>query len=102
MYWYYPYANINQHAEHSQRDQREERVFSEDLLSRNIGKRVTVYLTFEENREWNARKVTGTLRAVGRDFFVIREQSTGKDQMYLNINIDYFVFEDKPATLISK
>ncbi|SFI96105.1 spore coat protein GerQ [Thermoflavimicrobium dichotomicum] len=103
MYWYYPYANVSQQSQpqqmgvSQQRDR--DRVFSEDFLQNNIGRKVTVYLTFEENTQWNAKKITGTLRAVGRDYFVIRDQVTGKDHMFLNINLDYFVFEDKPAVI---
>lgn len=73
-----------------------DRIYSEDLLQRNIGNVVTVYLTYENNNKWNARVVTGTIREVGRDFFVLRDQKTGKDNMLLNINVDYIVFE-RPA-----
>lgn len=101
MYWQYPY-NYQQSGNISQVgnvQQRVERVYSEDLLQRNIGKNITVYLTFENNKQWNARTVTGTLREVGRDFILVKDRQTGKDQMYLNINIDYIVFVDAPATL---
>lgn len=90
MYWSYPYhytAGVSQ---------RTERMFSEDLLSRNIGKKVTVYLTYENNEQWNAQVVTGVIREVGRDFVLLRESKTGKDIMLLNININYIVFE-QPA-----
>jgi spore germination protein Q len=78
--------------------QRQEREYSEDLMQKNIGRVITVYLTFENNKQWNAKVVTGTLRAVGRDFIVVRDQQTGKDHMFLNINVDYIVF-DRPAVL---
>lgn len=93
MYWPYydPYqANINQ---------RQERSYSEDLLQANIGRKVTAYMTYEQNKEWNARVFTGILRAVGRDYFVLRERQTGKDLLLLNINLDYLYFDDKPAAL---
>ena len=79
---------------------RHERRFSEEFLQANVGKVVTVYLTFENNPRWPAKSVTGTLRNVGRDYFVIRDRQTGKDNMFLNINVDYFVFENQPATLL--
>ena len=79
---------------------RTERRFSEEFLQANVGKVVTVYLTFENNPRWPAKSVTGTLRNVGRDYFVIRDRQTGKDNMFLNINVDYFVFENQPATLL--
>lgn len=101
MYWQYPYnyqhgGNISQAGSIQQRT---ERIYSEDLLQKNIGKTVTVYLTFENNKQWNARTVTGKLREVGRDFILVKDRQTGKDQMYLNINVDYIVFDDAPATL---
>lgn len=92
MYWNYyePQAGISQ---------RTERNFSEDFLQANIGKRITVYMTYEQNQQWNSRVFNGVLRKVGRDYFVIRESKTGRDLMLLNINLDYVVFDDKPATL---
>jgi spore germination protein Q len=104
MYWpyYNPYGTASpsvQGWDGTSVSQQRQRVYSEDLLSRNIGKTVTVYLTFENNSQWNAKKITGTLRGVGRDFIVVRDRQTGKDHMFLNINIDYVVFDDQPATL---
>ena len=90
MYWSYPYqyaAGVSQ---------RPERMYSEELLSRNIGKTVTVYLTYENNDQWNAQVVTGVIREVGRDFILLRERKTGKDILLLNIYVNYIVFE-QPA-----
>jgi spore germination protein Q len=104
MYWpyYNPYGSgspLIQGWDDASVSQQRQRVYSEDLLLRNIGKTVTVYLTFENNTQWNAKKFTGTLRGVGRDYIVVRDRQTGKDHMFLNINIDYVVFDDQPATL---
>jgi spore coat protein GerQ len=96
MYWSYPYAA----SYPVQISQRQERRFSEDLLQANIGKKVTVYLTYEGSEHWRNRVFTGTLRQVGRDFFVLRDQKTGKDMMLLNINLNYVVFEEQPASLV--
>lgn len=106
MYWQYQYpymyqqqGTISQTGNVQQQRPDRGRVYSEDFLQKNIGKTVTIYLTFENNKQWNARTVTGRLREVGRDFLLIKDRQTGKDQMYLNINLDYIVFEDAPATL---
>jgi len=104
VYWpyYYPHGNGSlsvQGWDDASVTQQRRRVYSEDLLHRNIGKTVTVYLTFENNPQWPAKKTTGTLRGVGRDFIVVRDRQTGKDHMFLNINIDYVVFDDRPAAL---
>ncbi|PTM60014.1 spore coat protein GerQ [Desmospora activa] len=97
MYWNYPYQA--QVADYSWVSQRRERVYTEDLLERNVGKLITVYLTFENNPQWNAKRVTGTLRGVGRDFILVRDQQSGKDMVFHNINVDYVVFENQPAAL---
>ncbi|MGA9175389.1 MAG: spore coat protein GerQ [Thermoactinomyces sp.] len=96
MYWSYPYSA----SYPIQISQREERRFSEDLMQANIGKKVTAYLTYEGSEHWRNRVFTGVLRQVGRDFFVLRDQKTGKDIMLLNINLNYVVFEEQPATLV--
>lgn len=104
MYWSYPYGPVGIYGttgpDISQRER--ERRFSEEFLQANVGKVVTVYLTFENNPRWPAKSITGTLRNVGRDYFVIRDRQTGKDHMFLNINLDYVVFDTQPATLLGE
>lgn len=68
--------------------------YIENILRLNLGKVMTAYMTFENNREWNAKVVTGTLRAVGRDYLLLRDRETGKDYLFRMINMDYFVFEE--------
>ncbi len=95
MYYWYPYAQTSQNQEPARRG----RIFSEELLHSNLGKVITVYLTYENNPQWNAKIVTGTLREAGRDFILIRDQKTGKDQLLFNINIDFIIFEERQATI---
>ncbi|MGA8942012.1 MAG: spore coat protein GerQ [Thermoactinomyces sp.] len=97
MYWSYPYAINYPGAQVAQ--QRQERNFSEDLLQANVGKRIIAYMTFDASKEWPNKVFYGVLRQVGRDYFVIRDQETGKDTMLLNINLNWVVFEDTPARL---
>jgi spore germination protein Q len=101
MYWNVPYVSASSFGWDANQiaQQQRMRVYTEDLLSRNIGKLITVYLTFENNTQWNAKIVTGVLRGVGRDFLLIRDQQTGKDTILMNVNIDYYVFENQPARL---
>ncbi|OYD09131.1 spore coat protein GerQ [Paludifilum halophilum] len=101
MYWNQPYFTTASWGLDSQvSQQRRMRVFTEDLLQRNIGKLITIYLTFENNEQWNAKVITGVLREVGRDFVLIRDRRTGKDHIFMNINVDFYVFEDQPASLV--
>lgn len=75
-------------------NQRQEESYIENILRMNVGKVMTIYLTFENNREWNAKVVTGTLRAAGRDYLLLRDRETDKDYLFRMINVDYFVFAD--------
>lgn len=74
--------------------QQMEESYIENILRLNIGKVVTIYLTYENNREWNAKVVTGTLRAAGRDYLLLRDRESNKDFLFRMINVDYFVFDD--------
>ncbi|MFD1427409.1 spore coat protein GerQ [Kroppenstedtia sanguinis] len=96
-YWQQPPFYTSAANETPQR--RTERVYTEDVLNRNIGKEITLHLTYENNNQWNAMVVTGVLREVGRDFLLLRDQKTGKDMIFMNINIDYYIFESGPANL---
>lgn len=98
MYWYYPTSAYQQYPQQyfqGQVDvsQRRERQFSEDLLQRNVGRTVTVYSTYENNEEWNAQIITGTLKEVGRDYILVTNAENGKDTMLLNIHTDFIVFD---------
>ncbi|WP_052807400.1 spore coat protein GerQ [Risungbinella massiliensis] len=91
MYWYYPAQPQAQIRETQQ--QRPERMFSEDLLQRNLGRDITVYQTYENNNKWNAIVTRGRLKEVGRDFILITDKENGKDRLLFNIHVDYVVFD---------
>ncbi|MXQ53792.1 spore coat protein GerQ [Shimazuella alba] len=102
MYWYDPYgAYLANQPQEPGVSQQAARKYSEDLLSKNVGQTITVYLTYEKNRERNSRVVYGVLRQVGRDFILVTDQETGKDNMLLNINVDFIEFNNR-AHLASK
>jgi spore germination protein Q len=104
MYWYDPYGAYLTSPQHPQQPQQQPtsaRKYSEDLLSANVGKPITVYLTYEKNTDRNNRVVYGVLRQVGRDYILINDQETGLDNMLLNINVDYVEFHNR-ANLASK
>lgn len=98
--WPYPYAfGYGTISERRDPPVRRDRNFSEDLLQANIGRRITAYMTYDASEKWRNVTFTGVLRQVGRDYFVVREQQSGRDVMLLNINLNYVVFEDQPARL---
>jgi spore germination protein Q len=96
MYWYDPYdAYLTSQPQQLGIAQQQSRKYSEDLLASNIGRTITVYLTYEKNTVRNNRVVIGVLRQVGRDFILVTDQQTGKDNLLLNINVDYIEFSKK-------
>lgn len=97
MYWYDPYGAYLTAEQPSTVQQRTDRKYSEDLMAANVGRQVTVYLTYDRSKTRNDVVVNGTLRQVGRDFILVTDQNSGKDTMLFNINIDYIVFDRKAA-----
>jgi spore germination protein Q len=96
MYWYDPYdAYLTSQPQQPGIAQQQSRKYSEDLLAANVGRTITVYLTYEKNTVRNNRVVPGVLRQVGRDFILVTDQQTGKDNLLLNINVDYIEFSKK-------
>lgn len=68
--------------------------FIENILRLNLGKMATIYMTFENNREWNAKVFRGRLEAAGRDHIIISEPGTGKRYLLLMVYLDYITFDE--------
>ncbi len=71
-----------------------EQSFIENILRLNRGKQVTVYMTFENNSEWNAKIFKGRLEEAGRDHIIISDPESGKYYLLLMVNLDYVVFDE--------
>ena len=69
-------------------------IFIENILRLNLGKMATIYMTFENNREWNAKVFRGRLEAAGRDHIIISEPGTGKRYLLLMVYLDYITFDE--------
>ncbi|HLG26849.1 MAG TPA: spore coat protein GerQ [Paenisporosarcina sp.] len=72
-----------------------EESYIENILRLNKGKLATVYLTFENNREWNAKVVKGIIEAAGRDHLIVSEPATGKRYLIPLIYLDYVTFDEE-------
>lgn len=70
-----------------------EQSFIENILRLNLGKRVVLHMTYENNKEWNAKIFHGMLEAAGRDHIIISEPETGKRYLLLMVNLDYITFD---------
>lgn len=72
-----------------------EQSYIENILRLNLGKIGTFYMTYEGNREWNAKVFKGVLEAAGRDHIIISDTSTGQRVILLMVNLDYATFDEQ-------
>lgn len=71
-----------------------EESYVENILRMNLGKTATLYMTYENNSEWNAKIFKGVLEAAGRDHIIISDPATGKRYLLLMLNLDYITFDE--------
>lgn len=72
-----------------------EESFVENILRLNLGKLATIYMTFENNSQWNAKVFHGVLEAAGRDHIIISDPKTGMRYLLLTVNLDYITFNEE-------
>lgn len=72
-----------------------EESFIENILRLNLGKMATIYMTFENNSQWNAKIFKGRLEAAGRDHIIISDPTTGTRYLLLMVNLDYITFDEE-------
>lgn len=69
--------------------------YIENILRLNLGKMATIYMTFENNSQWNAKVFKGRLEAAGRDHIIISDPITQMRYLLLMVNLDYITFEEE-------
>jgi spore germination protein Q len=72
-----------------------EESYIENILRLNRGKVATVYMTFENNREWNAKIFKGVIEAAGRDHLILSDPKTGMRFLLLMVYLDYVTFDEE-------
>lgn len=72
-----------------------EQSYIENILRLNLGKIATVYMTFENNTQWNAKVFRGNIEAAGRDHIILSDPQTGMRYLLLMVNLDYITFEEE-------
>ena len=72
-----------------------EESYIENILRLNLGKMATIYMTYENNSEWNAKIFKGKLEAAGRDHIIISDPVTGMRFLLLMVNLDYITFDEQ-------
>lgn len=71
-----------------------EQSYIENILRLNRGKVATVYMTFENNPEWNAKVFRGEIEAAGRDHLILSDRKTGTRYLLLMVYLDYVTFDE--------
>lgn len=72
-----------------------EESYIENILRLNRGKVATVYMTFENNQEWNAKVFKGVIEAAGRDHIILSDPQTGRRYLLLMIYLDFITFDEE-------
>lgn len=72
-----------------------EQSYIENILRLNRGKLATVYMTFDGNREWNAKVFKGIVEAAGRDHLILSDPETGYRYLLPMVFFSYAVFEEE-------
>ncbi|AIF44710.1 spore coat protein GerQ [Virgibacillus sp. SK37] len=106
---YYPANQQRQYPTYQQQPQQQTQVpttqeqgmlpiqesYIENILRLNRGKKATVYMTFENNTQWNAKVFKGVIEAAGRDHLILSDPQTGKRYLLLMIYLDYVTFDEE-------
>lgn len=71
-----------------------EQSYIENILRLNRGKQVSVYMTFENNQQWNAMIFNGRIEEAGRDHIILSDPETGLYYLLLMVYLDYITFEE--------
>lgn len=72
-----------------------EQSYIENILRLNKGKLATIYMTFENNREWNAKIFKGIIEAAGRDHIIISDPQTNMRFLLPMVYLDYITFDEE-------
>ena len=76
----------------SQTNNEKKLMFAEDVLSKNKGKNIKVYMSFTDSKEWCDRIFEGTLESWGRDYILLKDKNSNKRYMVWNLYIDFIEF----------
>ena len=73
----------------------DEQSYIENILRLNKGKKVTIYASYADSREWKDRIFKGIIEESGRDHIILSDPTTGKWFLIIMIYVDYIEFDEK-------
>ena len=65
------------------------------LFKKNIGKKIKIYLTFSNSKEWRDKMLSGIIENVNHDFLIVSDPSSGSWYLVPIVYINYIEFEEK-------
>ena len=69
--------------------------YASNLLHKNIGKKVKIYVSFGDSIEWRDSIFEGIIEETGKDYILIYNKETNQRYLLWNVYLDYIVFEDQ-------
>lgn len=90
------YDIYNNSLMNSYDDQNNNILFAENILSKNKGKYLKVYMSFTDSKEWCDRIFEGYLESWGRDYILLFDKNNHKHYMVWNLYIDFIEFNEAP------
>ena len=70
-------------------------LFAEDILRKNKGKYIKVYMSFSDSKEWCDQIFEGYLIDFGKDFLLLKDKNNNKNYMIWNLYIDFIEFNEE-------
>ena len=77
----------------------DEQSYIENILRVNKGKKVSVYQSFADSKDWSDKVFTGIIEQSGRDHIILSDPTTGEWYLLLMIYVDYIKFDEEINTV---
>ena len=68
--------------------------YAENILELNIGKEASFYMSYSDSLEWRDKVFTGTIVGAGRDYVVLKDNSTGYNYLLWAVYLNYVEFRE--------
>ncbi len=93
-YMQYPYFMGPMSYQQAPQQTFNEESYIENILRLNLGKKVSVYMNFEQS-QWGSKIFKGTVEAAGKDHIIISDDETNMRYLLLSIYLDYITFDEE-------
>lgn len=68
--------------------------YAENILELNIGKEASFYMSYSDSLEWRDKVFIGTIVGAGRDYVVLKDNSTGYNYLLWAVYLNYVEFRE--------